>query len=240
MGDTTNSFSERDFPVEMSGKDIRRIRDGLTEIATTTFPSTEFALTVASLAAGGVLSDLLVGGGVQTNAWPYLILLPVAVGGTVAYFMLKRISTSIPAARARVLLEILASGRSSPLESLAGRWNLTSLTKSSGKASTGFVNIELTQGRASAAGILYGESNQPIAQISAEICDYRESTHQFVLLYVLSAINDNGSQVLARCIFDGVVFAEESQQQIRGSWFHLEGDDSGSRPWGHASFARPA
>ena len=241
MCQSTTPPSDRDFPVEISAVDIRRIKAGLAEIAKTSFPSTELALTIASLAAGGVIGALQAGVGASSSpAWwlSYLVLPPTAVGGAVAYFMLKRISVTIPAARAKALLEVLGDGRSRPLDTLAGRWEMTSSTKTSGKTSTGSLNIEVIQGRASAAGIMYGESTQPIAQITAEVCDYRETTHQFVLVYLLSAINDNGGQILARCIFDGVVFDLEAEPKIRGSWFHLEGDEAGGRPWGHATLVR--
>jgi len=233
----------QEFTVEVRAQSLRRVRDGLEEMSRGAFTATELSLAIASLAAGCVLGALQNGVGPSSSKlwWLFLCILPaVASGFVVNYFRQK--SRSVPAAMARDLLRDFpdpdrATRVFQEMERLTGAWKLESHTATSEKTSTGLINFDVTRGRVSAAGLMYGEKGTPIGGISSEICDYQPRTKQFILVYRLTAHHDNGSQWMGLCIVNGILIDEEDSNGlvIRGQWFHLQADASGKRSWGTAT-----
>jgi hypothetical protein len=238
-----------DFSVEMPANSLRRARKKLSEISKDSFRPSELCLSGASASTGGFLAALRSGVDSQSSLWWlfYGVLPAFALAGLVAYLLLKRLSTFQPAALAKDVLEILPDpDQATPIfkesDRLAGTWKLESTTTKSGKKSTGLINFHVMRGRITAGGQIYGESNLAIGDMTSEICDYQSTTKQLVWVYRLSAQNDDGSQVMARCIFSGIFFENgstdlTSQRLIKGNWFHLQGNPSpdGARPSGSAT-----
>ncbi|MFW6155516.1 MAG: hypothetical protein ACOC95_09900 [Planctomycetota bacterium] len=241
-GDQASRLDE--FPVWMPVRLLRELRRDLAEISRDkSLPSAEISLAVASMAAGGFFTALQGGVGLQSRAWWlfYGVLPALAASGTVSYVLLREFATSRPASRAAELLRLLPDPRVSAHEDLAlmcGQWTLHSTTATSGKGSRGCVNLIVTQGQIQAAGQLYGEAEQPIAEVKTHICHYESKTKQFSMLYQVAAMNDNGSLDIAMCAFSGIVFRDDEKMTIRGTWYHLEGASGEGRRWGNATLGR--
>jgi len=91
------------------------------------------------------------------------------------------------------------------------------------------INFHSSKGRLSAVGQIYGESGTPIGQIASDLCDYQPETKQLIWVYRITAQNDDGSQIIAQCIFSGIVFLDDARSSalIKGNWFHLQGTARG-------------
>ncbi len=236
----TPNSCRRDFTVEVSASTLRQVREGLVAISKIHFLPRELCLAGASMAGGVFLSALTTGFTFQSGLWWffYCILPAFSLASLVGYLLLTKFSISQPSAKAQELLRIIPDpDKTSPMfeeiEKLAGSWKLESITKTSGKKVTGTINISVERGRISAAGLLYGESGDPIAEVESRICDYNPNTKHLLLIYQLSANNDNGTQVITMCVFSGIIFWTGSPKPfIKGNWFHLLEGPDGSKPWG--------
>lgn len=236
-------LSDQDFAIEISANSLRNARQELSRITRNRLRFSELFLAIASLAMGSSLTALQNGISPQSPLWWmfYTILPAVALGSLVAFILLTQLSSSEPAEKAMEVLRLLPNpDQAMPIfeeyQRLAGSWSLESTTATSAKTSTGVINIHVTRTRIKAAGLLYGESDTPIGDLESRICQFQPETKQLLLIYRLSAHNDNGKQVVADCVLSGIVFETEDPggMLIKANWFHLQEGPSGTAPSGTA------
>lgn len=86
------------------------------------------------------------------------------------------------------------------------------------------------------AGLLYGEKGTLIGMVTSRFCNYDDDKHQLLMVYGLSALDDDGRQTISECVFSGILFPGTGTLIVRGHWYHLSGEPIS----GTAEFSMPA
>jgi hypothetical protein len=186
----------------------------------------ELALAIASLAAGASFSALSSGVGLRSPlGWLfYCVFPPLATATAVAHWFLRRVDSELVKAA----------------QLLSGEWRFESITKTSGKKTSGFLTFDVTPSRISAAGPIYGEKRLPIGEVTSELCYFDSRSRRLVVVYHYSAQDDNGRQLAHLCILTAFVLddPESNGWLIKGFWHHMDWDGGSNRPCGEIEFMR--
>jgi hypothetical protein len=200
-------------------------------------PIPELFLAVASVALGGVIGAWQ--GGITTtnsNWWVFFIVMPVlAASCFVAFWFLRREIVNLESNSAQILLEELPDpdhpNESEGLErALVGKWKMSSTTDRSGKNATADVTVTNRFGRLMISGVMKGQYESKIGEITSQLCDFDADARKVVAVYRVFGI-DNGKIGVNECVLSGILQQEDGTQQPRivGHWFQLyENLDRGS------------
>lgn len=220
-----------DFIIEMHSSSLSRIRKQLTKIADSRFRPAELFLSLGTAFFGGIVGAFM--GGITLSSpswWIYYVLLPILTTiGIVSYGFLDFGLASNPAVTATNILEELpdpetTTAASSELENLGGVWNFESVTRPSNKDSSGQLRMTVRQSRITVAGLIIGESKTKIGEITSLLCGVYNDRNQFIMIYRLTAFNDDNTQDISENVFSGIMFTEDdTQTEIRGNWYRLYG-----------------
>ena len=219
-----------EFPVAVNSKVLRRCRQRLTQITHRRWPLPELLLTVASVALGGIVGAWQDGlTTARTNWWLFYIVMPVvAATCAVSFGFLRRDVVNLASNTARDVLEELPDpdNPDSPpgLELvLVGKWKMISTTDQSGKHATADVTVTNRLGRLIVSGIMKGESETKIGEITSQICDFDADARKVVAVYRVFGINDDGRIGVNECVLSGILHQEDDSEQPRiiGHWFQL-------------------
>lgn len=219
-----------DFMVEIHATRLRYCRERLALLQRSRFPAKDLWLAISTLSAGASLGAVT--GGLTTASslgWLFYTVMPmIAAAAFVAYMLLENKSVAQGATIAENILDSLPDpDDTTPCHSeyvkLAGLWDIESLTTSSQKGSRGELTVSVRQTTITISGVVIGESDTRIAEISSRFASYDPSMKRLMFIYGYAAVNDDGGLDNSECVFSGVVFGEQSDLTVRGNWVHLTG-----------------
>lgn len=225
--------NSEDYPVTVQSGLLRKARKRLERITHPRPPIPELLLTVASVSLGGVLGAWQGGMTATTNHWwIFFILLPVIAGASVvAFWFLRRDIVHLARNAARDVLEDLPDPDSpetsqGPERMLLGKWRMSSTTDQSGKQASADVLVSNRLGRMVISGVMKGESESKIGEITSQLCDFDPDARKVMSVYRVFGIDDDGKIGVTECVLSGIVHHEDEggkQPVIIGHWFQLYG-----------------
>jgi hypothetical protein len=153
--------------------------------------------------------------------WPRGVVAsgPIAAYVFMLYYGFNRIFTG--------LVRLTTSDLYKVPEEYIGNWHCESLTRKSGKSSSGTLTGFMRAGMLGFRGTLNGEDTNRFADIISDLCVLDFGSHTANILYRIYGTRTDAVRVNYECIYWGHVHVKtkEDPLTITGSWMQISGDE---------------